>query len=1449
MKQSKLIRFFAKCMTAVMLMAGVTQIAGGVIGLSSGNQTVLADEKGVGDNETAGNDGQGDEYSFYHLASSAATYFDGSQNGNTKAKFMDADAIPGNAGGLIGYEDPQYDTHHFMGTLTSFLSNSGQGHSYQAYQPDKGQSMSSNKLSNVYYYTLYGHALESMGLDSTDTSQSIGSILREGAGMIMMVLYTTAISVPMIFRGVGQILQLFNPFQFFIGAVQTYSGDRYERDVEQAQNRGWKNYTSQNQRAFGAFANGIGHVGAFYGKLYNIFQNFGLFIVLPFTLIFGLAMWVLFNIKVGSMLKKWFIRLLVIVIGVPIFADLYTNTLNEFVRTSSTNPTANIVLASTFDDFEGWARTSRLAMPRGDKITITFANHASGDVADSTNDRENDTTNVRNLAMHINWVAHNGLVASNAGEDGYDDSTFWNNGKLWSDGSDDSNATSLTKSMGAGFSLLGRFIQGARYTAADYETMYKAHHTDSQRKTILKGIKYLATNTNAFFEDGKHYFADTSANPKESGTNVVFLHNASPEGLIVSNSGKEVTFTGNGNSQSSTAGPYGLSSLGLYNYLTSDFSDTNVTCYSMSKAASMLVARSHHSVNAVGTSVTRIGYFINALALFFVITEIGWGYAIATLASTLTREFKILYHALPAMGGILTAASKLLGSIVVIIVQLLLTEFLYTLSMDLLMAMNMGAASIFTKNGLSGQTPVVQNNPGPTADDAVGSVITIGNQAAVYIHHLVSPILSQAVVTIKASELGTFIWLLASTLLTILFGTIALRIRGTAVKAIDEAIGGFIDKLFLTGNSNPLADVGTPSNGAASELSSDDNESHNAGANFMNRALSTGVAASYISNNAKNHAVNNNNGKGHGDKKKDPSLKTAKNQNKGDRKDVGKVSNADKQKPFADDTAQKGTPSANEKHLHNTTDGNHEQKHQNLNKSDINNSTENNPNAQNSENSKINQLGESVDNSDPRNQTLDTASNDPSAQNADNNYAANLAGDNDNPTEDSSVGDYPTNEANQLTGTDASDTVDPSEINGYDSENQDSPQTYSGDLATDGETPQVGSMPDSDVGIDGKTIVGPDGQPLTGQSEDAVENTKPIVDAQGNPITASDGQEQIGNQSDPSTKPVATQQGQVDAQGNPVTNPVTSQQDQVDAQGNPMTKPVATQQGQAGGQDQSENRGQVAGQNAPGLQEAPANRRKAANSAMHKLSAVPGQVSRKLAGQMAQHGLNSSNATVQASAAKLQAYSQGKSSPDTAVAALPTETNRGVAANRTMSGSEVRQVAAQRYAVAQQGTVSAISGVKNVASAARSAAKASVPAAMRSAGAFSKGLAASVINTGYVAATGHKNAAITQAAQTSYAAFKHPIASAPENNQRLQKMANNYNNAKASMHNAKADFKNAAVQTWQGRNHYTDSVKRENARAMKHYGKAENKIRLGQGHYSEAGENYRERQTARRGGL
>lgn len=1414
MKQSKLIRFFAKCMTAVMLMTGFTQIAGGVVGLSSHSQTVLADEKGVDDNETAGNDGQGDEYSFYHLASSAATYFDGSQNGNTKAKFMDAAAIPGNAAGLIGYEDPQYDKGNFMGTLTSFLSNSGQGHSYQAYQPDKGETMRTNELSNVYYYTLYGHALQSMGLDSTDTSQSIGAILRKGAGMVMMILYATAISVPMIFRGIGQILQLFNPFQFFIGAVRTYSGDRYERDVEQAQNRGWKNYTSQNVGAFGAFANGIGHVGAFYGKLYNIFQNFGLFIVLPFTLIFGFAMWALFNIKVGSMLKKWFIRLLVIVIGVPIFADLYTNTLNEFVRTASSNPTANIVLASTFDDFEGWARTSRLAMPRGDKITITFATHASGDVADSTNNGENQTTNVRNLSMHINWVAHNGLVATNAGREGYDDSTFWNNGKLWSDGSDDASAQSLTKSMGAGFSLLGRFIQGARYTAADYETMYKAHHTDSQRKAILKGIKYLATNTNAFFEDKKSYFADTAANPKEGGTSVVFLHNASPDGLVVANSGKEVTFTGNGSSQSSTSGPYGLSSLGLYNYLTSDFSDTNVTCYSMSKAASMLVAKSHHSVNAVGTSVTRVGYFINALALFFVITEIGWGYAIATLASTLTRELKILYHALPAMGGILTAASKLLASIVVIMVQLLLTEFLYTLSMDLLMAMNMGAASIFTKSGLSGQTPSVQYTQGPDP----GSVITIGNQAAVYIHRLVSPILSQAVVTIKASELGTFIWLLASTLITIFFGTIALRMRGTAVKAIDEAIGGFIDKLFLTGNSNPLADVGTPGNGAASELSGDDSKTENAGSNIMSRALSTGVAASYISNNAKNNAVNNNNGKGHGDKKKDPSLKTAKNQNKGDKKETGKISNADKQKPFADDTAKSSAPSANEKHLHNTTAGNNEQSSHNLNKSDINNSNANSNNAQ---------LGESVDNSDPRNQSLDTASDAPIDQNADNSYAANLAGDSDNPAENASIGGDAVNESSQLTGVNDVDSVDSSSINGYDSENQDGLQVASGDLATDGEMPQAGAMPDSDVGIDG--------QPIAGQSVDAAENAKPIADAQGSPVSTSAGQEQTSGQSDSATKSVATESGQ------------------------PMAGSAASESGQASGQSQagathtvqaqSEEPGQAAGQNAQDMQEAPANSREAAKSAIHKLSAVPGQVSRHVAGQMAQRGINSSNATVQASAAKLQAYSQGKSSPDAAVAALPTETNRGVAANRTMSSDEVRQVAAQRYAVAQQGTVSAISGVKNVASAARSAAKASVPAVMRSAGAFSKGLAASVINTGYVAATGHKNVAISQAAQSSYTAFKHPIASAPENNQRLQTMANDYNNAKASMHNAKADFKNAAVQTWQGRNHYTDSVKRENTRAMKHYGKVENKIRSGQGHYSEAGENHRERQTARRGGL
>ena len=128
---------------------------------------------------------------------------------------------------------------------------------------------------------------------------------------------------------------------------------------------------------------------------------------------------------------------------------------------------------------------------------------------------------------------------------------------IWNKTNADQNGTQA----GVGFSMLGRYMGGVRYTAPDYETQYKSNldssgGKDSQRAKKLRGIKYL-TDPEKFSKDKKAYFS-TQNDPGDVKKNgeVSFVHNGLPNSLTVSQKGNSaadisnntMTFTGNGDS-------------------------------------------------------------------------------------------------------------------------------------------------------------------------------------------------------------------------------------------------------------------------------------------------------------------------------------------------------------------------------------------------------------------------------------------------------------------------------------------------------------------------------------------------------------------------------------------------------------------------------------------------------------------------------------------------------------------------------------------------------------------------------------------------------------------------------------------------------------------------------------------------------------------------------------
>lgn len=816
-------------------------------------------DKSSSDSSGDGGDGK-DNYSFYHLASSAATYFDASTNPDTKVAFQDVNVSFNNAGGLLGYEDKQYDKHNWIGSITSFLSNSASGHSYNAFQ--------SSDMRGVYYYALYGHALTAMGLDSTAPRMSIGSMFRFIGGFFMMIAYAMAVSVSFIFDAILKILQALNPFQFFLGI----GSDKYNTSMSS-----WMSSTARsadkhmNGILGDAFATGIGRISNEVTALFTQAQGFGLDITVPFLIIFGLLFWVLFNFKPKGRLKKFFLRLLVIVAGVPIMGSLYTDALDNLEKTNTSDISANVILGSTFDDFESWASKTRLALPQGTKITLSLDNSPAGDISDNTNGGSNATTDVRTLSLKINQIANNGLVQSSS-DSTYDENSIW---------TDTKSASDLQSVMGPGFSLLGRYMTSAKYTAADYETLYKSHldnTTHPTKKEIFEGIKYLANNPDAFKNDrvgkgegqedngtkgkskGKddgsdktsskgYFFPGTEPKSKDNGK-VDFLWNSNggvlahqdgvaKQGDVSQSKVKDnpVTFTGYGVSGSDK---WGLSTLSLYNYLTTEFTDSNVTIYSMSKANSMMVASSHQSVNLVGTSTTSIAFFVNALILFAAIAILGWGYALAMLMQTVSNEFKMIIHAPFAAMGSLNGAAKFVTATLTVIGQILITIFIYSLSVDMLMALNLGTSPVL--QGAAQQT---------TGTDGSGGMINLGAKFGMAIQ---SHIFADAAASHAQHNMGTLVYLIIVSVITALFAFMMLKTRSAIVKAYSEWIGNLVDRIFMQGS---YGDDRESRLGSGITAARDANGDSN-----LQKGLNGGMAAGHDddnNNNNNNSSTNNTN--------------------------------------------------------------------------------------------------------------------------------------------------------------------------------------------------------------------------------------------------------------------------------------------------------------------------------------------------------------------------------------------------------------------------------------------------------------------------------------------------------------------------------------------------------------------------------------------------------------
>ena len=722
-------------------------------------------------------DGDNDA-SFYKTASVAGSFYDSSldlsgenynfqktpdQGAEINAMLKEPSQMA-NVGAFMGYVDKDYPFWDFTNNIAQTTMGT-QSRSYTV--PSNNQAVAA--------YLQYGHALQALGLDTVSSNQfDFMAIGRMFLGYLSMSVYVGALVPQVAFSITINVMKALNPFNWMVS--EAIGG--------------------------GETVPALAGVKGFVTDLYNVFAGMGLYVA-TLILAVGIGMSILFWRKsnnVGSHFKKFIIRLVFIAAGLPFLGMTYTAALNNAADSfAASAPMANKAVAATFVDFAAWAEKNNLALPEGTTIKVNGNGSGSGS---GTVDMGGTIPGPQGMALKINQ-------ASGSLVDG--------------DDTDASNLTdNITSSRYSGngqlgkilevFDLLNRFANSTRYTAGAYETYVK---TISGGK-MAEGLK--VTGNKDKYAAVNNILSPNADASKLDNKNTSFMSDGTPSTFSVSMSGGSIVYTGHGKiskyapgtayrkfekamdsvnehvmgpraksfGTTTSSGTGGLSTISMYNYLTTKFADDTVTNYSSTKLASDYVLDTHHSVSLVGGGVMGIVYWLNMVSILSFIAVVGTVYAFGLIGGSVKRGIKMVTSIPFAAVGSVRAISKIVGITVSMIVQIYGTLIVYNLVVELFIA----SQQIFLTpllTGFNNGNVSAAIIPGMTADYN-GVTVAVTGMALPIVAFIMSIV--NIVITIKA-----------------------VKLRKTLVKSMDEAMAGWVDRFFNSDsarnnlNSRSLGDV------------------------------------------------------------------------------------------------------------------------------------------------------------------------------------------------------------------------------------------------------------------------------------------------------------------------------------------------------------------------------------------------------------------------------------------------------------------------------------------------------------------------------------------------------------------------------------------------------------------------------------------------------------------
>lgn len=562
------------------------------------------------------------------------------------------------------------------------------------------------KAKGAAQYYKYGLTLSLMGFDSVGTEDVDNR--RKTIGLVSMVAYYAASSVNVIFDQMFKILIDTNPFQFFKAATMEVGSDVL----------GGINYSEQSEGAMQALAE-------FIGPIYDLFVNFSWAVTVPIALVFVIVAFFITRNTSNAVtgFKKFMIRVVFLVMGIPILACAYTDVLTKLSEMNYyADDFAVEMISRTFCDFRSWVEQNRLGIPDGADVNIRSIGSESKDtVLGGTTILELRETCLQLNKANKTFDLGTDLVMETDADSGV---VLKKLDKLVINNTTKPDKFDGTANRTKVMSVLGDYFYGVKYTASEFQTGTDGYleaenvkygdlfalssdpYSFSPDSTIkvtgmMNNNKYYTRNdyegTEAWKVVAKDRFnggfTDYGIGAKiwNNGYDSDVTSFESFKGCSAAGGASETGGTGDDISGKEKAGlnpgnDGGFSTMAMYTYLTTEFDQSGMTVYN--GAPSQYTQKEHYAINLIGCNyVMQFLFFLNTVTLLLGYFVLALAYGFKTIFDILFKGIQLIGHAILAAAGFYKSIGTTICMTVNMLAQLFVCVIFYSFMIDLLFTM------------------------------------------------------------------------------------------------------------------------------------------------------------------------------------------------------------------------------------------------------------------------------------------------------------------------------------------------------------------------------------------------------------------------------------------------------------------------------------------------------------------------------------------------------------------------------------------------------------------------------------------------------------------------------------------------------------------------------------------------------------------------------------------